>query len=274
MIDAPLIMYGTMLMLGVLGIIALLTHRITSPRPKDSPSTLRPEDRRAQRDGSRTTGPMIGLGLTPSEPVTLSAAEVLVATKHPRQRRCPKCSKNFHESLVICPHDQTPLVIQDEQVQKKRVLEARALPTCPECARRYDSHAKFCRVDGKRLITGADHALTLWVCRTCGAESAHLLKKCCQAPDIEKVDPSSTEVVVPVLPLMICPMCHATTSHSDSLVCAVDKSPLIPMLNAKKTCVAPLGVGPRRRICEQCGRQHSKAASFCTHDGSTLKEMN
>lgn len=274
MANAPLIFYATLLMLGVLGMVGLLLHRLTSSRRKTPHGEFPTENRQARRETTRTTGPTLGLGLTPSEPMKLSATQVLVATKHPRQRKCPTCSKSFHESLVICPNDQTPLVVQDELVQKKRVVEARELPTCPECARRYDSGANFCRADGKKLVVGAEHALSVWVCLHCGDESAHVLKKCCASPEVVKVDPSSTEYVTPLLPLMSCPMCHGVTSHSASLVCAIDATPLIPMLNLKRTCIAPLGVGPRRRICERCGRQHSKSAKYCAHDGSVLKEMN
>ncbi|MEZ4462098.1 MAG: hypothetical protein R3E66_20735 [bacterium] len=222
------------------------------------------------------TSPMVALTETQTATATSkrSMAEVLVATTRSRQRECPKCQRTFPESVVVCPHDATKLSIRGDARHRVKVLDGVRKPTCHSCGRRFEFGAKYCRFDGQRLSgESVERLAVVWVCRTCGDESLEEGHECAAGCDVIKIDPSDARVIPPMIPMMICDACHRVASP-EVTHCPDDNEVLRPMHNVRGDALAPLGVGPRRRVCKQCGRRYSGAARYCAHDGEKLVPLN
>lgn len=200
--------------------------------------------------------------------------DVMVATSKSRQRECPKCHRSFPDSVVICPHDASRLSLRSDARHRVKVLDGEKKPSCSSCGRRYETGTKFCRFDGQRLVSDRnDRLAVVWVCRTCGDESLDEGHSCEDGAEVVKVDPSDSRVVTPMVPLMVCELCHKVCGP-EVTECPNEGSPLVPLTNVRVVSLAPLGVGPRRRICPACGRRYSGAARFCAYDGEKLSPLN
>lgn len=213
------------------------------------------------------------LSLGTPETQTKVVQEILVTSRN-RQRTCPKCERKFGETYVLCPHDGTQLVALDAHIKRVPIAQDTNLPTCVECGRHYDAGAKYCRKDGKELKKGLELAVRLEVCESCGAESSLGLTECCDSPRTHWVDPSNPKFTLPLFPMLICPMCHSVHAQGASMTCSEDGAQLQPLIQLEHSTLAPLGVGPRRKICGHCGRRYSKAAHYCAMDGGSLTSLN
>lgn len=201
-------------------------------------------------------------------------AEVIVTSGRGRERECPQCQRTFPESVVICPHDSSRLSVRGDARHRVKVLDGVRKPMCSACGRRYEFGAKYCRFDGHKLSSNAAERLTIvWVCRTCGDEALEEGHECTQGAEIQKLDPSDARVILPMIPMMACDSCHHVASP-EVTHCPEDGDLLHPMLNVRADALAPLGVGPRRKVCTACGRRFSGAARFCAYDGERLTTLN
>jgi hypothetical protein len=227
----------------------------------------------SSRDSGRGSAKTSVLSLGTPEAQTRRVQDILVSSRN-RQRGCPKCERRFSETYVLCPHDGTPLIVLDAHIKRVRIAGDVNLPTCAECGRHYEGKARYCRKDGKELQKGLEQAVRVEVCEACGAESSAGLTQCCAEPQTYWVDPSNQTLSLPVFPMLICPMCHKLHAQGASMTCSEDGAELQPLIQLEHTTLAPLGVGPRRKICGHCGRRYSGAAHFCVMDGAELNVLN
>lgn len=201
-------------------------------------------------------------------------ADVLVSTSKSRQRECPTCHRSFPDSVVICPHDASRLSLRSDARHRVKVLDGIRKPTCAACGRRYEHGARYCRFDGQRLnLDGSDRLSVVWVCRTCGDERLEDGHECEPGCEVVKVDPSDARVIPPMIPMMICDACHRVCGPEHT-ACPDDGEPLSPMHNVRVDALAPLGVGPRRKVCGACGKRYSGAARHCAFDGEKVRPLN
>ncbi len=241
------------------GVVPFLPQRVTS----------------YERKGEKT-GPFAAVSETQAttDGARRTMAEVLVVGGRGRERECPKCQRTFPESVVICPHDSSRLSVRGDARHRVKVLDGVRKPTCAGCGRRYEYGAKYCRVDGQRLsFTVAERLAVVWVCRTCGDEALEDGHECSIGCEVHKLDPSDARVILPMIPMMICDSCHHVASP-EATHCPDDGELLHPMLNVRADALAPLGVGPRRKVCTCCGRRFSGASRFCAFDGDRLSTLN
>lgn len=274
MLSAPLIFYISLFLVGALGTLGYMWTRgrrtLDPPLPsRSSQGAPEPGDRRKP-----TTGRHSGLSVSTESVSALKEAELLVSSKRSRDRKCPKCERIFHESLVICPHDQTPLKALEENQKRVVVRESSDCPTCRQCGRRFEHGIRYCRHDGNELALDVEKALCVYVCRNCGSESETPPEKCCEEPNVVEVNPSVVDQRPPLIPMLFCPLCHHVEPNGAAMQCPNDLVPLLPMLHLARTRLAPLGEGPRRTICPHCSKRYSKAAVFCAFDGHKLLPLD
>jgi hypothetical protein len=241
-----------------IGVVSFLPQQMASERRIEKTSPLAAiTETQAATDSARRT-----------------IADVLVAGGRGRERECPKCQRTFPESVVICPHDSSRLSVRGDARHRVKVLDGVRKPMCSSCGRRYEYGAKYCRFDGQRLSTNAVERLAVvWVCRTCGEEALEEGHTCADGCEVNKLDPSDARVIFPMIPMMVCDSCHHVASP-EVTHCPEDGDLLTPMVNVRSDALAPLGVGPRRKMCAACGRRFSGAARFCAYDGSRLSTLN
>lgn len=193
------------------------------------------------------------------------------------ERVCPECGEQFPATVMVCPHDSTPLetVERETRSASETVLERQR---CPGCGRRYEPEAAFCYHDGMRLrqdtAEKADDAPVYKVCETCGWEGKRDEPTCPNdGRELTTVDPSEEERVTPPVPVMCCPECGEYGEPGQAR-CPEDDTVLTPLENAHTTELPANGYGPPRKICEECGETFSAAGQYCTRDGSELVAMN
>lgn len=150
---------------------------------------------------------------------------------------------------------------------------------CPECRRQFDVGGDHCPIDGARLrlietdaVADDDHPMVCSVCEAptpagsvfCERDGGRL------APAV-----STSRVRATFVPVAIpfCPTCHR--EHPPELrTCPDDGASLIKMLG-RRTCGHPLlGVGPKRKICPDCGLRYSAGMQFCTREKTRLVSLN
>jgi hypothetical protein len=150
---------------------------------------------------------------------------------------------------------------------------------CPECRRQYDVGGEHCPRDGAKLhlietdaIAEDDHEM---VCSIC--EASHPASAVFCADDGGRLAPrpggtQSRTTFVPVA-IPFCPTCHR--EHPPELrTCPDDGAILIQMLG-RRSCGHPLlGVGPKRKICPECGLRYSAQMKFCTRERTRLVSLN
>ena len=204
-------------------------------------------------------------------------AQLLFATRiNAGDRECPTCHRRFSETTMLCPFDATPL----EQPKRRRTTRPAETqnrrPTCLRCGRRYESAARYCYHDGVRLSSDSPSEVPIIsVCRTCGSESlTDEHHHCdCEDPELVEIDPSQSQVQLPTLPLLHCRRCDHVGMGIDAH-CPNDGELLYPVMNVALNALPPTGIGPRRKVCEKCGRKFSSAARHCAYDGTRLTTLN
>ncbi len=150
---------------------------------------------------------------------------------------------------------------------------------CPECRRQYDVGGDHCPRDGARLqlldtdaVADDDHDM---VCSICEASHPASAVFCDEDGGRLAPDPDSAVGRTTFVPVAIpfCPTCHR--EHPPELrVCPDDGAVLIQMLG-RRSCGHPLlGVGPKRKICPDCGLRYSADMNFCTRERTRLVSLN
>ena len=278
-------LYLAMFIVGFVGSGALVwwsrRSAATIPREHLAPAVVPPPELKSTTLtlASRPTRGEQLKAVTPEVVEKPAIAQLLFARrKSTGDRECPTCKRRFGETTVLCPFDATPLL--SAGLRNKRMIRPAATasrrPTCSSCGRRYESAAKFCYHDGAVVTTETFAEVPIVrVCRACGTESTTENRSVCKCaePDVIEVDASRTAIRMPTIPMMHCRRCDriedASTTH-----CPDDDEPLYPVMNVSLNALPPTGIGPRRKVCESCGRKFSSSASHCAYDGSRLKHLN
>jgi len=195
------------------------------------------------------------------------------------ERMCPECGEKFPASVVLCPHDSTPLETiegsQSGSSPDETVLERQC---CPGCGRRYAPGPDYCYHDGMQLrrdtVEGAEEAPEFKACETCGWEGSVEDRVCPNdGTELTVVAPADEGRATPPFPVLVCPEC-GTYAEPGRARCPEDDTVLTPVQNAHARELPEHGFGPRRKICQECGETFSRAADYCTRDGSELVTMN
>ena len=205
-------------------------------------------------------------------------AQLLFATgKRGDHKECPRCKRRFGETVVLCPFDSAPLRSLNVRARKttRPAITGSRRPTCTSCGRRYESSAKHCYHDGTALSTDSPPEVPIIrACRNCGHESFERVAFCgCDDPEMVEIDPSRSAVQMPTIPLMHCRRC-GFMSEPGTTTCPHDAELLYPVMNVQLNALPPTGLGPKRRVCEECGRKFSTSANYCAFDGSRLRDLN
>lgn len=278
-------LYLAMFVVGFAGSAIAVWLRRAPPQidrqldPLPSSLSLRSESRNAPfASASRLTPleptPAVNLGPFEEAPI----AQLLFATrKSSGDRECPHCKRRFGETTVLCPFDATPLKsmgLRHKRTTRPGLTGARR-PTCASCGRRYESAAKYCYHDGAPLSADSPAEVPLVrVCRACGFESTEVNGRCsCDNPDLIEIDPSRSSIQMPTIPMMHCRRCDHV-AEPGTTHCPDDRELLYPVMNISLNALPPTGIGPRRKVCEKCGRRFSSSARYCAYDGTTLKHLN
>lgn len=192
-------------------------------------------------------------------------------------KECPRCHRRFGETVVLCPFDAAPLRAlhaRSRRTARPAVTGSRR-PSCAGCGRRYESAASYCYHDGAALSADSPAEVPIVrACRACGFESLDPKARCaCTHPDLVEVDPSRSQIQMPTIPIMECRRCDYMAAPSETY-CPHDGALLYPVMNVQINALPPTGIGPKRRVCEQCGRKFSTAAHYCAYDGKKLRDLN
>ncbi len=206
------------------------------------------------------------------ERVFFSAA----SAEHPRF--CPRCDRRFPKAFDTCPFDATRL---RRQAPAEKKQETRPLPRryCPDCDRRYELTALFCYHDGRELLRdhkgASQRASTFKICRDCGWESDDGDHSHCPGDggELTTLDPGEHKRVPPAFPYNRCRRCGHVGPPNQSQ-CPVDSSLMLPELNIRLTALPPMGHGPRRKVCPDCGTQFGGHCEYCSYDGEALVALN
>ncbi len=191
-------------------------------------------------------------------------------------RMCPECGEQFPASVVVCPHDSTPLeTIERAGGSEETLLERQR---CPGCGRRYEPGPAYCYHDGMRLRQDTsekgDEAPVFDVCERCGWEGQVDRRTCPRdGGELTAVDPSEESRAAPPIPVLCCPECGELAEPGRAR-CPNDEAVLTPLDHPHRSELPARGFGPRRKICPECGASYSAAGRYCTEDGSELVSMN
>jgi DNA-directed RNA polymerase subunit M/transcription elongation factor TFIIS len=147
---------------------------------------------------------------------------------------CGECRSQFDLGGQYCPHDGSALHL----IETDAIAESEDPMACSICGDAHPAHVTFCPKDGGRLVPTATASVRF----------------------------------VP-LAIPVCPTCH-TEFPPELRNCPDDGTPLIPMLG-RRTCGYPiLGVGPKRKICPECGLRYGDDMQVCTRDRARLVGLN
>jgi hypothetical protein len=279
-------LYLTMFLLGFGGSAALVwwgrrrARNVYESEDYQSidPSVLPPGDGAHARAPARPTP--IELGATEVDESGSAPIGPMLASTSPGigDRECPTCSRRFGEAMVICPHDSTPLepVIPRSRRTARPALTGSRRPVCTSCGRRYQAAARHCYHDGARLTAESPAVVPIIrVCRDCGFETMDEYGSCdCETPDMVEIDPSDSQVVMPTIPMMHCRRCDFRSVGGSTTHCPHDGDLMYPIMNVRMNALPPTGIGPRRKVCTECGRKSSPAAHYCAYDGTKLEHLN
>lgn len=245
---------------------------------------------RRRRSAASSTG-ATGSVIDPPAAVAGSWSETLARTTlefdptHGEElsRECPECSRAFDSTLLICPHDSTPLrsLPSGARRRSREAPETLDRLKCKGCGRRHEMGVAFCYIDGRALSPdtreSTTKAPTFKACESCGWEGDAEQLTCpdCSDDDGEliAVDPAQTTPMTPAIPLTICPKCRVYGAPGQAY-CADDGEVLEPLLSMRHATFPAHGFGPRRKICGDCGAQFGSFARYCSKDGSKLLALN
>ena len=196
-----------------------------------------------------------------------------------QMRECPRCSREFEATMVVCPYDSTPLRPVQKARSRRRRKSTRHLDrlVCQGCDRRYTVGLDYCYHDGMPLVRDTEakavEAPAFRACENCGWEGTD--QEVCprDGSELVEIDPADTTRVRPTIPLTICPKCREYGPPGKAH-CPNDGTMLTPLVDVRVTEFPRGGFGPRRKICKECGEQFSSAARYCSHDGTRLVALN
>ncbi len=197
------------------------------------------------------------------------------------QSMCPKCSRLFPSTLVVCPYDSATLLRVPERSRAKparRTEQSLERLVCTGCDRRYEPGISFCYHDGLPLMQDtrerARQAPTFKACEDCGWEGQTDDALCPHdGGELIEIDASDSTKIAPTIPMMVCPKCR-NFGPPGKAFCPDDGELLTPLVNVRVTEFPAHGFGPRRKVCETCGTEHSGHAQYCSCDGSKLVALN
>ncbi len=197
------------------------------------------------------------------------------------QRECPRCSRMYPSTILVCPYDSTTLRPAHKPQRQRKLGKADGLErlVCTGCGRRYKPGVDYCYHDGLPLMQDtrerADHAPAFQACESCGWEGEADDERLCpnDGSDLVEIDPSDSTHVRPAIPMTVCPTCGQYGMPGQAF-CPNDGDVLTPVLNMRVTEFPARGFGPRRKVCGECGAEHGRHASYCSNDGSKLVALN
>jgi hypothetical protein len=197
------------------------------------------------------------------------------------KRECPKCSRTFPATILVCPYDSTALRPAHKPRRRRRAQRADGLErlVCTGCERRYPPGVDYCYHDGLPLMQDtrarADNAPAFKACESCGWEGEADDEMLCpnDGHELVEIDPSDSTHVQPAIPLTICPTCREYGAPGVAF-CPNDGEVFMPVVNMRVTEFPARGFGPRRKVCGECGAEHGGHAAYCSSDGSKLVALN
>ena len=280
--------------LSALGLAVLVPVGVVLYRQFDEPGAAEPSRAQPSAQPESAAEPMVAEA-TSNEQQIQRAEESFFSTEEPAggestarmtlgqagqgEWMCPDCGERFGPTVGVCPHDSTPLQKIDREsagrLEDEGILERQR---CPGCARRYEPGPAYCYHDGMRLrhdtVEKADEAPAFQVCETCGWEEQVDGRVCPKdGQELTTIAPAEEERMTPPVPMLVCPECGEFGDLGQTH-CPKDETVLTPVSNAHARQLPPVGFGPRRKICRECGGTFSGAARYCSHDGSELVAMN
>lgn len=247
--------------------------------------------RRMVASGRRRDGASDGQGSSPDSVLeALGTSEVDFTPQQQLaepKRECPKCSRTFPATILVCPYDSVALrPAHKKTARRRRQKRADGLErlVCTGCERRYGLGVDYCYHDGLPLMQDtrerADHAPTFKACEKCGWEGVADNGSSDEAAlcpndghELVAIDPSDSTHVQPTIPMTICPTCREYGKFGVAF-CPNDGDVLMPVINMRVTEFPARGFGPRRKVCSECGTEHSGQAAYCSQDGSKLVSLN
>lgn len=172
------------------------------------------------------------------------------------------------------PGPSRSVVVQPQGVD--RLDTTVSVRVCPRCERRYDIGATFCPQDGATLEDFEDRLPLLntaspLVCTECGKEQASGTFCPEDGARLVSRDPDADGYVP--MPVVVCPRCHREFLHGEGS-CPDDGEVLLPVVGRKTGGLPMTGIGPKSKICAECGTRYSSEATFCGKDGSSLVNLN
>jgi ferredoxin len=239
-----------------------------------------------------------------SKPASISAEAVLESMDAPSagfapnqsrepRRECPRCSRTYPATIVVCPYDAATLRPARQETgggrSKKRGQHGLERMACTGCERRYEANVDFCYHDGLPLMQDtrerAYGAPSFKACERCGWEGEADDQTLCpndacsdesssdRASKLIEIDPSDSTHVRPTIPMTICPTCREYGTPGTAF-CPNDGDVFTPLLNMRVTKFRTGGFGPRRKMCTECGAEHGGHAFYCGNDGARLVALN
>jgi hypothetical protein len=200
-------------------------------------------------------------------------------------RECPKCSRTFPSTIVVCPYDAATLrpAKKTRKRNRRRKNKRHGLErmACTGCERRYEAGVDFCYHDGLPLMQDTRErsydAPSFKACERCGWEGLADDQTLCPTDscshELIEIDPSDSTHVQPTIPMTICPTCREYGTPGQAF-CPNDGDVFTPLLNMRSTEFPARGFGPRRKACGECGAEHGGHAAYCSNDGSRLIALN
>jgi hypothetical protein len=159
--------------------------------------------------------------------------------------RCLLCRRAFSLGTLRCPYDASPCVREyifgvplSSLIVKARV--------CPRCGVESDASSS--------------------ACAACVDTPPHLVARVQGKQDL-----------IDIQPVVICPRCDVEQVISSLACCVRCAAPLSPaLLVAGRFSVGypSEGVGPKTRVCPQCGARCAPNLLFCARDGAKLVSIN
>ena len=264
-VQTAIVVFGAALAL-LLPMLLILLYSFYRQRPTPSPRSARARPpRRAARPAhavSHTSGTSWTRATTSTSADASGGASNVEAPAQPL----------VGSSLDLDPHPAEPLLTD-------RLDTGVSGRSCPGCERIYDVGVEFCIYDGAPLeamegdVPCADPATHVMACASCGAHYEPGSVFCPEdGARLRPDDPDAPGFVA--IPVVICTSCQREFPAGPSR-CPDDGAPLLPLAGRRTSGISLKGgLGPRSRICPECGARYSDEAQFCGRDGQHLVSLN
>ncbi len=194
-------------------------------------------------DGESSATPETEFGVALKASVQESAEDFLQWNSSLRSDRldttvgsmqCATCQSIYHLGAQFCPDDGTELHEVEVDASMLANLEDHTL-VCPTCDERFRGEGAFCPNDGTRMM----------------------------------LDEDNTHLYIP-MPVLFCTERHREISSGMGL----STQTTVPVMG-RRSCGEPIsGVGPKRKMCPQCGTRYPLEANFCALDQEKLVNIN